>query len=159
MTLRGQTASESLLIPLPHLSAILHRAPVSGCIFSGNKLKQLRMTQFALWPWRHRLAAPSWGVGTWRWRGPLTQQVWPGYSLGRSSNCASLGGVSVFGPRTQKQACRVFTIEIGKLSCYLKPLFASKFRLGSCLCFAEHVDKFGKACLGGGNWGEFKLSA
>lgn len=56
----NQMASESLFVPLPHLSAILHRAPVSECIFSGNKLGQLRMTQF-LQEFQHRLLLePSW---------------------------------------------------------------------------------------------------
>lgn len=44
--MRNPTASESFFSPLPHSSAILHRALVSGCIFSGNKLEQLSMTQF-----------------------------------------------------------------------------------------------------------------
>lgn len=43
-------ASESLFVSLPHLSVILHHAPVSGCIFSGNTLEQLRMTQFSQGP-------------------------------------------------------------------------------------------------------------
>ena len=52
--MRNQRALESLFIPLSHLSAILHCAPVSVCIFSGNKLEQLEMTQF-LQEFQHHL--------------------------------------------------------------------------------------------------------
>lgn len=58
--MRDQMASESLFVPLPHVSAILHRAPVSECIFSGNKRGQLRMTQF-LQEFQHLLLRePRW---------------------------------------------------------------------------------------------------
>lgn len=52
--MRNQRASQSLFILLPHLSAIFHCAPVSECIFSGNKLEQLRMTRL-LQEFQHRL--------------------------------------------------------------------------------------------------------
>lgn len=94
------------------MSAILHRAPVSGCIFSGNKLEQLRMTQFIQGLWHHPLAEPSWGAGHVEVARPTDPAGQAGGSLGKSSNgaiktkppgAASLGEVSVFGlgPRTK----------------------------------------------------------
>lgn len=58
--MRNQMASASLFVLLPYLSAILHHAPVSGCIFSGNKLERLRMTQFLQEFQHHLLTEPSW---------------------------------------------------------------------------------------------------
>lgn len=61
--MKNQKAPEFLFIPLPHLSEILHCAPVSGCIFSGNKLEQLKMTQFLQEFQHHLLEGRAGGVG------------------------------------------------------------------------------------------------
>lgn len=80
-SVRNQVAPESLLVPLPCLSAILHRAPVSECIFSKNKLERLRMTQFLQELQQHLLMEPSW----WAERAEVVGLVGPAARAGGPS--------------------------------------------------------------------------